>query len=143
VTGNPATGGTYVTGDAVNVGARLERLARAGDILLGATTVRLVRGAVTTEAMPPLTVKGKAEPIMAHRLLAVAQRRQPVGGRLNSPLIGREREIRLLRDVFERSRSGPGSQLITILGAAGGGKSRLVRECLHSAPDGAPIPRGR
>ena len=143
VTGNPTTGGTYVTGDAVNVGARLEQLARAGDILLGSATVRLVRGAVTTEALPPLTVKGKAEPVLAHRLLAVAQRGMPVAGRLNSPLIGRERETRLLRDAFERSRSGPGPQLITILGAAGVGKSRLVREFLQSAREGATILRGR
>jgi class 3 adenylate cyclase/tetratricopeptide (TPR) repeat protein len=143
VASNPSTGSTYVTGDAVNVGARLEQVARAGDILLGPTTVRLVRGAVTTEALPPLTVKGKAEPVAAHRLLAVAQRGQPTSHRLNSPLVGRERETRLLRDVLERSRSGPSCQLITILGAAGVGKSRLVREFLQTAREGATVLRGR
>jgi class 3 adenylate cyclase/tetratricopeptide (TPR) repeat protein len=143
VTGNPSAGSTFVTGDAVNVGARLEQVARAGDILLGATTVRLVRGAVTTEALPPLTVKGKAEPILAHRLLAVAQRAQPIAGRLNSPLVGRKREIKLLREAFERSRSGPSCQLMTVLGAAGVGKSRLVREFLQSVREEATILRGR
>jgi class 3 adenylate cyclase/tetratricopeptide (TPR) repeat protein len=143
VAGDPSIGGTYVTGDAVNVGARLEQVARAGDILLGPTTVRLVRGAVTTEVLPPLTVKGKAQPITAHRLLAIAQRGQPVARGRSSPLVGRERETRLLRDALERSRSGPSCQLVTIVGAAGVGKSRLVREFLRTAREGSTILRGR
>jgi class 3 adenylate cyclase len=143
VAGDPSTGNTYVTGDAVNVGARLEQMARAGDILLGPTTVRLVRGAVTTETLPAVTVRGKAESIIPHRLLAVAQRGQPLVRGRSSPLVGRERETRQLRDALERSRSGPSCQLMTILGAAGVGKSRLVREFLRSAREEATVLRGR
>jgi class 3 adenylate cyclase len=59
------------TGDAVNVAARLEQAAEAGEILLGEETHRLVRGAVETEPVEPLAAKGKAEPLQAHRLVSV------------------------------------------------------------------------
>src|SRR4249920_1072833 len=71
-TGGVVVGGegeTLVTGDAVNVAARLEQAAGSGDVLIGAGTRRLVRDAVKVEAVRPLTLKGKSEPVEAFRLL--------------------------------------------------------------------------
>src|SRR5690349_18950757 len=78
------------TGDAVNIAARLEQAAAPGEILLGAETHRLVRGGVEVEAVPPVPAKGKSEPLIAYRLLAVGAaspaRRDAVR------MIGRERQ---------------------------------------------------
>ena len=62
-----------MTGDAVNVAARLEQAAAPGEVLLGEPTYRLVRDAVTVEAVEPLAAKGKSEPVAAYRLLEVAR----------------------------------------------------------------------
>jgi Adenylate and Guanylate cyclase catalytic domain len=62
-----------VTGDAVNVAARLEQAAQPGEILIGEQTLRLARGAIEVEPVEPLTLKGKAEPLSAHRLLRVVE----------------------------------------------------------------------
>jgi class 3 adenylate cyclase len=71
VTGAAAAGGSFTTGDTVNVAARLEQSARPGDILLGRDTYRLVRHAVDAEPVAPLTVKGKGTALEAFRLLSV------------------------------------------------------------------------
>ncbi len=70
------TGDTLVTGDAVNVAARLEQAAEPGEVLLGAGTYRLVRDAVDAELLPPLEAKGKAEPLTAYRLRRGDRRRR-------------------------------------------------------------------
>jgi len=72
VAGDSASRETFVTGDPVNVAARLEQAAGPGDVLLGAPTFRLVRDAVRVEAIAPLQAKGKSEPVPAYRLLEVA-----------------------------------------------------------------------
>ena len=64
VAGDPSTGQTFVTGDAVNVAARLEQAAAPGQVLIGGTTHRLVLNAVTTAPVAPLDLKGKAEPVV-------------------------------------------------------------------------------
>src|SRR6187401_1105077 len=78
------------TGDAVNVAARLEQAAAPGEILLGAETMRLLRGAVTVEELGALPAKGKAEGVQAFRLVSV-QADQP--RRLGAPMVGRAREL--------------------------------------------------
>ena len=90
VAGDPSSRETFVTGDAVNVAARLEQAAAPGEVLLGEPTYRLVRDAVTVEAVEPLAAKGKSEPVAAYRLLEVA-RLGPVPRRAGTPLVGRER----------------------------------------------------
>ena len=89
----PATRQTFVTGDAVNVAARLQAAGSAGEILLGPATVVLVRDAVTLGPPVALSVKGKARPVEARRLLEVSgtegRRRRP-----DAPLIGRRRRAR-------------------------------------------------
>jgi class 3 adenylate cyclase/tetratricopeptide (TPR) repeat protein len=131
-TGSVVTGAadSLVTGDAVNVAARLEQAADPGQVLLGAETYRLVRDAVDVELLPPLAAKGKSEPLTAYRLRAVTGD-VAVARRQDAPLVGRARERRLLEDAWERTRSESACSLFTILGVAGVGKSRLAAEFLE------------
>src|SRR3954462_2858978 len=89
----PGAGQSIVVGDAVNVAARLEQIAAPGEILIGEATYRLVRGAVTAEAVGPLELKGKSAPVAAWRLADVAEHAPGYARRLDSRLVGREREI--------------------------------------------------
>ena len=128
-TGEVVTGTAerLATGDAVNVAARLEQAASPGEILIGDETVRLVREAVEIEAVEPLAVKGKVEPVLAHRLLSV---HEPPGRRLEAPMVGRERELAHVRAAFAEAVATKSCRLFTVVGEAGVGKSRLVREFL-------------
>jgi class 3 adenylate cyclase len=141
-TGEVVTGTAdkLITGDTVNVAARLEQAADAGEVLLGESTYRLVRAAVDAELLPPLAAKGKTEPLTAYRLRAVTGD-VAVARRLDAPLVGRVREQRLLTDAWERSRSERACSLFTILGPAGVGKSRLTAEFLSLLD--ATVVRGR
>ena len=123
------TGETLVTGDAVNVAARLEQAAGVGEVLVGESTYQLVRDAVDAELVPPIEAKGSPSAVTAYRL------RSLTGGaayerRLDAQLVGRERERRLLADAWERCRSENACALFTVLGSAGVGKSRLAAEFL-------------
>ena len=127
------------TGDAVNVAARLEQAAAAGEVLLGEATVRLVRVAIETEAVQPLVLKGKREPVPAFRLIGL---KEAAERRLMTPMIGRERELRRLQDAFAQAVDDRSCQLFTILGTAGVGKSRLAAEFLGGV-ESARVVRGR
>jgi class 3 adenylate cyclase/tetratricopeptide (TPR) repeat protein len=129
------------TGDPVNVAARLEQTARPGEILIGEETFRLARDAADVEAVEPLALKGKAERLPAYRLLSV-HGAEGITRRLDAPMVGREREQRLLADAWERVVSERTCQLFTVLGTAGVGKSRLAAEFLASL-DEAAVFRGR
>ena len=113
------------TGDAVNVAARLEKAAAPGTALLGAETARLLRGTVEVASMPPLDLKGKSQPVVAFRLLAV---HEEAPRRLDTPLVGRERELRGLSEAFARAVADRSCQMFTVLGPPGVGKSRLAAE---------------
>ena len=126
------------TGDAVNIAARLEQSAQPNEILVGETTLELVRGAVDTEPIEPLDLKGKAEPVSAHRLVAVLV---APGRSHESRFVGREREVELIRGAWDAALTTQRSELITIVGEAGIGKSRLVAESLASIE--ARVVRGR
>jgi class 3 adenylate cyclase/tetratricopeptide (TPR) repeat protein len=129
------------TGDAVNVAARLQGAAEPGQILLGEGTLRLVRDAVEVEPVAPLRVKGKLEPIKAYRLVSLTGD-EPVARRLDTPFVGRARELGALREAYRRVVSDRRCHLVTILGAAGIGKSRLTAEFLSSLDD-ARVVQGR
>jgi class 3 adenylate cyclase len=139
VAGDPSGGQRFATGDAVNVAARLEQAARPGEILIGEGTYRLVRDAVTVESVRSLSLKGKGEAVPARRLLAVPGL---TGRRLASPIVGRDRELELLDRAFAGVVRGHACRLVTVLGAAGVGKSRLVQEFLRGRADDATIVRG-
>jgi class 3 adenylate cyclase/tetratricopeptide (TPR) repeat protein len=143
VAGDPAAGQTLVTGDAVNTAARLEQAAEAGQILIGEDTFHLARDAVEAEPVDPLALKGKADVVGAYLLLSV---KPGVAGhvrRLDSPMIGRERPLRMLLDAFESATADAACHLFTVLGPAGIGKSRLVREFVSSIGGNATVLSGR
>jgi class 3 adenylate cyclase len=140
VAGDSADGHGFATGDAVNVAARLEQAAQPGEILIGERTYRLVRDAVTVESVASLSLKGKTDAVSAVRLLAVPGASRP---RLASPIVGRAGELELLGRAFDRLLRDQACQLVTVLGSAGVGKSRLVQEFLGRRGDEATIVRGR
>jgi class 3 adenylate cyclase/tetratricopeptide (TPR) repeat protein len=118
------------TGDAVNVAARLQSAAAPGEILLDAETLALARDAVRVEELEPLDLKGKSKPVPAFRVVGIEVDAPGHARQLDAPLIGRSRELRLLTDAFEKASGGRSCELVTVLGAAGVGKSRLTREFL-------------
>ena len=133
-------GDSLVTGDAVNLAARLEQAADAGEVLIGAETQRLVRDAVEVEPVE-ISAKGKPDPVSAFRLVAVDPDAQAITRRLDAPLIGRRRELALLQDALARAAEERSCHLFTLLGPAGVGKSRLVEEFVSAAD--ARVLRGR
>jgi len=145
-TGEVVVGGegeTLVTGDAVNVAARLEQSAPAGEVLLGSETRLLVRDAVRVERAEPLTLKGKSRPVEAFRLRDVIAGAEPVARHLDGVLVGRERERARLRREYEDTVADRSCRLVTLLGAAGVGKSRLVADFLDDTRREADVLHGR
>jgi class 3 adenylate cyclase len=123
VAGDASAGQRLVTGDPVNVAARLEQTAGAGEIVIGSDTHRLVRAPVEVEPLEPLPVKGKEDPVAALRLLRVRPEVAGFSRRLDSPIVGRDHELSLLSQAFARAVRERSCHLFTILGAPGVGKS--------------------
>jgi class 3 adenylate cyclase len=117
------------TGDALNVAARLQQAAQPNEILIGAETVALVRGAVDVAALEPLVLKGKAQPVQAYRLLALTAVPERSHG---SRFVGRREELTAIADEWQRAVGEARCELVTIVGEAGVGKSRLVAEFVSS-----------
>jgi class 3 adenylate cyclase/tetratricopeptide (TPR) repeat protein len=129
------------TGDAVNVAARLEQAAQPGEILLGEETLRLVRGSAEVEPVEPVSAKGKSAPLAAYRLVSIDQRPE-AARRQAAPMVGRERQRRLLEEAFANVAAEKICLLFTVLGTAGVGKSRLVSEFLEGL-EAATVVAGR
>jgi class 3 adenylate cyclase len=142
VTGDPAIGDALVLGDAVNVAARLEQVAAPGEVLLGQSTYRLVRDAVEAERVTPLHLRGKGAPVVAYRLGQVDPGAPGHARRQDAPIVGREPELRLVAWMYERVVATASCHLLTVLGQAGVGKTRLVGEAVADLP-GATVLRGR
>ena len=134
---------TIVTGDAVNVAARLEQAAATGEILIGEQTFRLCRDAVEVGSVDPLDLKGKRDAVPAHRLLRVVEGAPAHARRFDAPLVGRTDELALLREAFDRTASERRCHLLTVLGVAGVGKSRLAAAFAAGLEDEATVWRGR
>ncbi len=142
VTGDTGSSQRLATGDTVNIAARLEQAAPAGEVLIGESTYRLVRDAVQVAPVEPLTLKGKPEPVSAYRLLSVVEG-APSARPVDLPLVGRAREIAALDAEFRRSVAGSQCRLVTLFGDAGVGKSRLIEEFVRGISDEAVVLHSR
>jgi class 3 adenylate cyclase/tetratricopeptide (TPR) repeat protein len=134
VSGDITTGQRLVTGDTVNVAARLEQSAPSCEVLIGQPTYDLVRDAVKVERVEPLELKGKAERVPAYQLLHAGAGEGRVR-RVDLPMVGRAEQLVELSEVLDLVRETGRPQLVTVVAPAGTGKSRL----LHGFLDG----RGR
>ena len=115
------------TGDAVNVAARFEQAAVPGEVLIGEATQLLVQEAVVVEPVEPLTLKGKAAAVPAYRLVSVLAMPERSHG---LRFVGREPELAQIVEAWERAQAEERCELLTVVGEAGVGKSRLVAEAL-------------
>jgi class 3 adenylate cyclase/tetratricopeptide (TPR) repeat protein len=117
-------------GDTTHLAARLQESAAPGAIVTGETTHRLVEGHVLTEPLGTVAVRGRRQPVTAFQVLGRRRRRSHFAVRAErglTPLVGRERELSVLHDAWQRARDGHG-QTVGVSGEPGVGKSRLVFE---------------
>ena len=142
VVGDPTTEQTIATGDAVNVAARLQQAAQPGEILLGRETQRLVADRVRAGPLETFTLKGKSEPVSSWRLDEVRAGAERIFRRLDSPLVGRAPERDLLHAAYRTALEEQSCRLVTVLGAAGVGKTRLAQE-VAARSFGATVAQGR
>jgi class 3 adenylate cyclase/tetratricopeptide (TPR) repeat protein len=131
-----------VTGDAVNVAARLEQAAPENQVYIGEVTFRLVRDAIAAEPVAPLELKGKADRVAAYRLISVSGIEGNVR-RVDTPIVGRDTELAVLATAYREARDSRSARLVTVIGHAGVGKSRLVHEVVRRIASGAYVLRGR
>src|SRR5882762_1839550 len=125
----PEQGETVATGDVVNTAARLQAAAPVNGVLADETTYRATRNAIEYRAVEPVEAKGKADPIPVWEALeARARFGVDVTHHARAELVGRERELSVLRDAFDRARHERVPQLVTLVAVPGMGKSRLVYE---------------
>jgi class 3 adenylate cyclase len=141
VVGRPREGSSFVTGDAVNVAQRLEAAAGPGEILVGERTVAAAGGAFEFDAPVSVEAKGKATAVACRRLMRALSLMRPRGvGGLRRAFVGRESELELLRATYRRAVEQREPHLVTIMGDAGVGKTRLVRELWEWLAAQAPAP---
>jgi class 3 adenylate cyclase len=121
-------------GDTTNLASRLQSLAAPGSILASESTHRLIRGFFRVHAAGPFAIRGRAEPVTAYEILGRSEITTSLGAaeaRGLTPLVGRDGELSQLADCFARAR-GSLPQVVTVVGGAGSGKSRLVFEFRQS-----------
>jgi class 3 adenylate cyclase/tetratricopeptide (TPR) repeat protein len=140
IAGDASTGQRLVTGDAVNTAARLEQAAGPGEIVLGDLTYRLARDQIDIEFIPPLTLKGKAEPVPAYRLVKIGA--QAPARESGTPFVGRVVEMGRLTEALSDAGGQKRARLMNVVGDAGVGKSRLIREFATGAESKARVVRG-
>jgi class 3 adenylate cyclase/tetratricopeptide (TPR) repeat protein len=137
------SGQALATGDVVNTAARLQNAAPAGRVVVGAETYRATRQAIRYEPLTAVDAKGKADPVEAWLAVepATAPADRPLG---TTPLVGRDRELEVLRSVWSRAVEESRPHLVTLVGPPGIGKSRLCREIASFVDEGGGrILRGR
>src|ERR687895_1257454 len=124
---------TFATGQAVTLAARLQQAAEPNEILVGRGAHRLVGHAVELESAGVRSLAGFAEPLAVWRAICARERTGRPVGALSAPMVGREAELALLRNTFDRTVRDRRAHLFTIYGEAGVGKSRLAREAVAGA----------
>jgi class 3 adenylate cyclase/predicted ATPase len=139
VAGDPGGGQSFATGETVVVAERLERAAQPSEVLVDDPTYRLTAGAAIVEAVAPVPAKGKAEPVAAWRLIGVTEGAPALARRLDTPLVGRQAELTRLRDAFDDAVRERCCRLMTVVGPAGIGKSRLTLELLDGLREEATV----
>ena len=144
-TGDVVTGTRerLVTGDAVNLAARLEQAAEPEEILIGAETRRHAGEAIQAEPVDPLRLKGKADPVEAFRLVRVVEGAPAFPRRFDVQLVGRREELAAMGAAFERAVTERQCRLVTVLGPPGIGKSRLAQELAVVLTGKATVLSGR
>ncbi|MFJ2193008.1 adenylate/guanylate cyclase domain-containing protein [Kitasatospora sp. NPDC087861] len=117
-----------ISGETVNIAARLQTQAAPGQVLIGPQTLRAAGPAAQVHEVGPLRLKGKTEPVTAYRLVGLDEDDPELLRRFDVPLVGRERELAQLDAALARTAGGHGAELLLVVGEAGIGKTRLVRE---------------
>jgi predicted ATPase len=133
VAGTVGEGKDYgVVGDTVNVAARVQQIGAPGQVTIGEETYRLVRKSFDCRPLGAVSVKGKTEPIQTFEVLGAREGRvsPPEAEAWRAPLIGRAEELRQLMELFTRAYKGR-TQVVSLIGEAGIGKSRLLTEFLN------------
>ncbi|HEU5325261.1 MAG TPA: adenylate/guanylate cyclase domain-containing protein [Candidatus Limnocylindria bacterium] len=127
-----ATGMGMVAGDVVNTASRLQSVSAPGSVLVGEATRRAASEAIVFEPAGEQTLKGKESPVPAFRALRVVAQRGGVGRSelLEPPFVGRDPELRLIKDFYHATAREQGPRLVSVIGQAGIGKSRLAWEFL-------------
>ncbi|MFD8082578.1 adenylate/guanylate cyclase domain-containing protein [Kitasatospora sp. NPDC059722] len=120
-----------ISGETVNIAARLQTRAAPGQVLIGPQTLRAAGPAAQVHEVGPLQLKGKAEPVTAYRLVGLDEDDPELLRRFDVPLVGRTRELARLDAALARVAGGEGAELLVVHGEAGIGKTRLVREWLE------------
>ena len=122
-----------VTGEAIGAAAGLQQAAGPGEIVVGPLTRRLLGAAATVEPLGDVHVQSRARPVPAFRFVGMPTEQPSFASLLDTPFVGRKRELRALRDVLRKARSGAAVRAVCVLGPAGIGKSRLVGELTRGA----------
>jgi class 3 adenylate cyclase/tetratricopeptide (TPR) repeat protein len=143
VSGDPQAGEGFATGEAVNIAQRLEATAAPGEILIGDRTLALVRHVVRSEPLAAVPVKGSKSPIQAHRLVDIETTPAVRPLRDMTPIVGRSAELATLQSELSNATTNRSARLVTVLGMAGVGKSRLVREFAAAVSRDVTLLRGR
>jgi class 3 adenylate cyclase len=142
VNARPALGEAMVTGDVVNTAARLQTAAPVGSVLAGEETYRTTKDAIVYAPSPPVEAKGKDDPVPAW--IALREAHKPGERHVAGPLVGRDPELELLRGTWERVTSERMPHLVTVIGPAGVGKTRVGIEFAAMVRDrGGRTVRGR
>jgi class 3 adenylate cyclase/tetratricopeptide (TPR) repeat protein len=124
----PERGEVFVTGDVVNVAARLQQSAPSGGLVVGEVTYRATRAKIEYQELEAVAVKGKAAPLPLWRAVGARSRFGVDLDAGRAPFVGREDELALLRQTYERTLRESRLQLVTVVGEPGAGKTRLVAE---------------
>jgi class 3 adenylate cyclase/tetratricopeptide (TPR) repeat protein len=143
----PERGEGFVTGDVVNTASRLQGAAPVGGVAVGEQTYAATKDIFDYGELAPAELKGKSEPVrLFHATAARSRFGTDLTRRHTTPLVGREIDLALLKGAFDKARSGPSLQLVTLVGEPGVGKSRLVTELLNhidSLPELVRFRQGR